>query len=102
MGTLICRPCCISRGNASEAPLEATVLFLVATTIFDVIHFTLHRLNERAGCAWLEALASLHQAHHDFCDRGLIYHDNGSCSIWLHVIPEYSTQMAAAPCLCCY
>ena len=55
--------------------LEATVLFLVATTIFDVIHFTLHRLMN-ARWRWLRALASLHQAHHDFCDRGLIYHDN--------------------------
>ncbi len=74
--------------------LEAAALFAVATFIFDAIHFTLHAcLNSRRP--WLRKLGSPHQAHHDFCDRGLIYHDDAIVpNLMLHVIPEYTTQMA--------
>ena len=74
--------------------LEAAALFVVATFVFDVIHFTLHAcLNSR--WPWLRKLASPHQAHHDFCDRRLIYHDKVIVpNLVLHVIPEYTTQMA--------
>jgi monoglucosyldiacylglycerol epimerase len=75
-------------------PLEAAALFVVATIVFDAIHFALHRcLNSR--WTWLRKLASPHQAHHDFCDRRLIYHDDRVVpNLALHVIPEYTTQMA--------
>jgi WD40 repeat protein len=54
-------------------PLEAAALFVVATIVFDAIHFALHRcLNSR--WTWLRKLASPHQAHHDFCDRRLYDH----------------------------
>jgi len=74
--------------------LEAAALFAVATFVFDAIHFTLHVcLNSR--WPWLRKLASPHQAHHDFCDRRLIYHDDTTVpNLVLHVIPEYTTQMA--------
>jgi monoglucosyldiacylglycerol epimerase len=74
--------------------LEAAALFVVATFVFDVIHFTLHAcLNSR--WPWLWKLASPHQAHHDFCDRRLNYHDDAIVpNLVLHVIPEYATQMA--------
>jgi len=74
--------------------LEAAALFVVATFVFDAIHFTLHAcLNSR--WPWLRKLASPHQAHHDFCDRRLIYHNNAIVpNLVLHVVPEYTTQMA--------
>jgi monoglucosyldiacylglycerol epimerase len=44
---------------------------------------------------WLRKLANPHQAHHEFCDRRLIYHDHAIVpNLVLHVIPEYTTQMA--------
>jgi hypothetical protein len=74
--------------------LEAGALFVFATFVFDAIHFTLH-LCLKSRWAWLRKLASPHQAHHDFCDRRLIYHDNVIVpNLVLHVIPEYATQMA--------
>ncbi len=74
--------------------LQAAVLFVAATFVFDAIHLTLHRcLNSR--WQWLRKLASPHQAHHDFCDRQLVYHDAVVLpNLVLHVIPEYITQMA--------
>jgi hypothetical protein len=73
--------------------LQAASLFVAATFVFDAIHFTLHRcLNSR--WSWLRRLASPHQAHHDFCDRQLVYHDDQvMLNIALHVLPEYATQM---------
>ena len=75
--------------------LEAAALFVVATFIFDATHYALHVcLNSR--WPWLRKLASPHEAHHAFCDRRLIYHDDAIVSnLVLHVIPEYTTQMAA-------
>jgi monoglucosyldiacylglycerol epimerase len=74
--------------------LQAGVLFVVATFVFDTIHFALHRcLNSRY--AWLRRLARSHLAHHDFLDRRLQYHDEASVPNLLHcVLPEYVTQMA--------
>jgi hypothetical protein len=74
--------------------LEAGALFAAATFIFDTIHFGLHRcLKSRR--AWVRGLASPHQAHHDLCDRHLIYHEDVILrNLVLHVIPEYATQMA--------
>lgn len=72
---------------------QAVGLFVVATFVFDAIHFTLHQcLKSRWG--WLRTLASPHQAHHDFFDRVLAYHEEAVVPniIW-HVIPEYGTQM---------
>jgi hypothetical protein len=74
--------------------VEAAGLFVVATLVFDAIHYTLHRWQDsRRG--WLRRLAGLHQAHRDFCDRGLVYHDHEVASNLLkHAIPEYATQLA--------
>src|SRR5262249_46803238 len=74
--------------------LQAAALFAVATFVFDAIHYALHCcLSSRQP--WLRRLASPHQAHHDFCDRQLTYHDEKVASnLVLHVIPEYATQMA--------
>jgi hypothetical protein len=81
-------------GAGPRLAAEAAALFLVATTVFDAIHWTLHRwLGSRwRGPRWL---ARLHAAHHDFCDRGLVYHDGRiAANLLMHVAPEYATQMA--------
>jgi hypothetical protein len=54
--------------------LKSAGLFVVATFVFDAIHFSLHVcLNSRYR--WLRRLASPHEAHHAFFDRRLRYHD---------------------------
>ncbi len=73
--------------------MEAALLFVVATFVFDVIHYALHQMMD-SRWPWLRRLGRLHQAHHEFCDRGLHYHDDKAISNLLkHVLPEYSTQM---------
>ena len=73
--------------------LQCAGLFVVATFVFDAIHFSLHLcLNSRYR--WLRRLASPHEAHHDFFDRRLRYHEEATVPNLLHhVIPEYATQM---------
>ena len=54
--------------QCSGALLQSAGLFVVATFVFDVIHFSLHVcLNSRFR--WLSRLASPHEAHHAFFDR---------------------------------
>ena len=83
--------------------LQAGMLFVAATFVFDAIHFTLHQcLNARH--AWLRRLARPHLAHHVFFDRRLQYHDEALVpNLFQHMIPEYATQMAVcawpSPCL---
>ncbi len=83
----------ISWSDIPRLLLQAAALFVVATFIFDAIHYALHCcLNSR--WRWLRRLASPHQAHHDFCDHQLVYHEEGVVpNVVLHVIPEYATQM---------
>jgi hypothetical protein len=74
--------------------LESAALFVAATFVFDVIHFILHRcLSSRRRV--LRRLAGLHQAHHDFFDAQMHYHEDALVPnlVW-HVTPEYATQMA--------
>ena len=74
--------------------LESTALFVLATLVCDGIHHVLHRWQD-SGWRWMRRLADLHQAHHDFCDRGLVYHDKEVLpNLVKHVMPEYATQMA--------
>jgi hypothetical protein len=76
-----------------RAILESAALFVVATFVFDAIHFSLHRcLSSRFR--WLRRLARPHKAHHAFFDRRLQYHDDVAMpNLIHHVIPEYATQM---------
>ena len=73
--------------------LQGAALFVVATFVFDAVHFGLH-LCLRSRYRWLRWLASPHQAHHDFFDGLLLFHDEAILPNLLHhVIPEYATQM---------
>ncbi len=72
---------------------EALALFIVATFVFDVIHSLLH-LCLNSPRPWLRRLARPHQAHHDFYDERLNFHNDQEIPnlLW-HIIPEYTTQM---------
>ena len=77
-----------------EVLLEAAGLFVVATFVFDAIHFSLH-VCLKSRYRWLRRLASPHEAHHAFFDRRLRYHEEVTVpNLVHHVIPEYATQMA--------
>ena len=77
-----------------EVLLEAAGLFVVATFVFDAIHFSLH-VCLKSRYRWLRKLASPHEAHHAFFDRRLRYHEEVTVpNLVHHVIPEYATQMA--------
>lgn len=76
--------------------LDAAVLFVLATFLFDLVHLLLHRWTA-SRWGFLRWLGSLHDAHHVFCDRELVYHDDRVArNIVRHVVPEYVTQMAVA------
>ena len=73
--------------------LEGVGLFLAASTLFDVVHYVLHRfLKSRHG--WLRRVGALHQAHHDFYTTALEFDDRfARANLLHHVIPEYSNQV---------
>lgn len=81
-------------GRISLGVVQAIGLFVVATFVFDAIHFTLHQFQTSRWNA-LRRLGGLHQAHHDFFDQRLEFHEDQTRRnlIW-HVLPEYGTQMA--------
>src|SRR5579872_5069763 len=73
--------------------LEGLALFVTATFVFDVIHYTLHRW-QKSRFGLLRWFGNLHQAHHDFFDRDLRFHeDTAARNLLQHVFPEFSTQM---------
>ena len=68
-------------------------LFVVATFVFDAVHFSLH-LCLKSRYRWLRNLGRPHQAHHVFFDRQLRYHEVAAVPNLLHhVVPEYATQI---------
>ena len=74
--------------------VQGVLLFAVATFVFDVIHALLHVC---AGSRFrlLRWLGGLHQAHHDFFDTDLRFHDDRArANLVKHVVPEYLTQMS--------
>jgi hypothetical protein len=73
--------------------VQSAGLFVVATFIFDAIHFALHQCL-KSRHRRLRNLGRPHQAHHTFFDRRLKYHQEAAVRNLLHhVIPEYVTQM---------
>ncbi len=76
--------------------VQAVLLLAVATFVFDVIHATLHVF---AGSRFrlLRWLGRLHQAHHDFFDAELHFHDDQiRANLVKHVVPEFLTQMSVS------
>ncbi len=68
--------------------LQGAALFVVATFVFDAVHFGLH-LCLRSRYRWLRWLASPHQAHHDFFDGLLLFHDEAILPNLLHHVIRF-------------
>jgi monoglucosyldiacylglycerol epimerase len=70
--------------------LQSAGLFVLATFVFDTIHFSLHH-GLKSRFRWLRGLSRPHLAHHVFFDRRLRYHKEAAVRNLLHhVIPEYA------------
>jgi hypothetical protein len=74
--------------------VEGVALFLTASTLFDVVHYTLHRFL-KSRHALLRRFGALHQAHHDFYTDALQFDERYARAnlVW-HVIPEFANQVA--------
>ncbi len=83
-------------GEGALLVLAVVALFLASTVVFDAVHFLLHVL-ARSRLAPLRWVGSLHEAHHLFLDRNLdLRPEYLRKNIYLHVIPEFLTQMTVS------
>ena len=74
--------------------LEAALIFVVSTLIFDVVHWLLHRWGKSKN-PLLRTFSRWHWVHHSFLDRKMRVHGElVKQNIIYHVIPEYLTSMA--------
>jgi len=75
--------------------LESALVFVVSTTLFDTLHWLLHRW-ENSSIPLLRKFSSWHWVHHKFL--GLDMQINPAYArqnLIFHVLPEYLTSMAA-------
>jgi hypothetical protein len=73
--------------------VEGVALFLAASTLFDVVHYVLHRFL-KSRFALLRRVGALHQAHHDFYTDTLQFDSrHAQANLLNHVIPEYCNQV---------
>jgi hypothetical protein len=75
-------------------PLEGFLIFAVSTVVFDLIHLTLHRMQE-SRFSYIRNLGALHIQHHEFFDNRLVNHE----ALWrsnfiYHLLPEFAVQLA--------
>jgi len=86
----------VFRGNYWLLPLYAVESFLlvqVATFLFDVVHFVLHRMAESRS-RLLRAIGAMHTMHHRFLDEELRIHDElRGANNTHHVLPEFATHV---------
>jgi len=74
--------------------VEAAVIFIVSTLLFDVLHYLLHRW-ERSRFALLRRFSSWHWVHHKFLNMNMdIDPRYVRQNFWFHILPEYATSMA--------
>lgn len=74
--------------------VECLLLFIVSTSLFDGVHFLLHRW-QRSRFSLLRTFSSWHQVHHDFLDKNMDVHpDLARRNFWAHLLPEYLTSVA--------
>jgi hypothetical protein len=79
-------------------PLALAVL-LASTVVFDVVHWTLHRL-ARSRIGALRRIGELHEVHHRFLNESLkIQREWQRANLTHHVIPEYLTQASVSAAL---
>lgn len=78
---------------------KCLILFVFGTTLFDVIHWILHKF-EYSRFALLRFLGSLHAIHHDFLDRNMkLQRKYRWGNILHHVIPETVTGIVGVALL---
>ncbi|MBX7116916.1 MAG: sterol desaturase family protein [Myxococcaceae bacterium] len=76
--------------------LQALGLLVVATIVFDVVHFVLHLFIE-SRAPLLNKIGALHQTHHDFFNRDLVFVEALSWRNWVeHIVPEFMTRIVVA------
>ena len=74
--------------------IQAVVVFIASTLLFDILHFLLHRW-QRSRFALLREFSRWHNVHHEFLDKEMRVHpelvkENFFC----HLLPEYLTSLA--------
>ncbi len=73
--------------------LQAVLLFLLATVVFDIVHLLLH-LCLKSKRPWLKKIGSLHLSHHRFFNSKLsIANEYAKSNLVAHVIFENLTQL---------
>jgi len=73
--------------------VQMALLFVISTTLFDVVHWLLHRW-QRSRWAILRTFSSWHQVHHDFLDKQMQVHPELAWrNFWAHLLPEYLTSV---------
>ena len=74
--------------------LQAAVIFIASTLLFDVLHWLLHQWG-RSKNPLLRTFSRWHWVHHQFLDRKMRVHPK---LVWknllFHVLPEFGTAMA--------
>ncbi|MET3925336.1 hypothetical protein [Devosia sp. 2618] len=73
--------------------LQAVLVFVVSTALFDALHWTLHKW-EGSSNPLLRKFSSWHWVHHKFLGLDMqINPAYARANIWFHVLPEYLTSM---------
>jgi hypothetical protein len=74
--------------------LEAALVFIVSTLLFDIVHWLLHQWG-KSRISLLRTFSRWHWVHHAFLDRRMRVHSE---LVWqnlvFHVLPEYLTSLA--------
>ncbi|MDP2780002.1 hypothetical protein [Devosia sp.] len=74
--------------------LQAVLVFVASTVLFDALHWTLHQW-EGSSIPLLRRLSSWHWVHHKFLGVDMqINPAYARANIWFHILPEYLTSMA--------
>lgn len=74
--------------------LQAALVFIVSTALFDALHWTLHKW-EGSRFSLLRTLSSWHWVHHKFLGLDMqINPAYARANVWFHILPEYLTAMA--------
>jgi hypothetical protein len=74
--------------------LQAALVFIVSTALFDALHWTLHKW-EGSNIPLLRTFSSWHWVHHKFLGLDMqINPAYARANIWFHILPEYLTSLA--------
>jgi len=74
--------------------LQAALVFVVSTALFDALHWTLHKW-ESSKIPLLRRFSSWHWVHHKFLGLDMqINPAYARANIWFHILPEYLTSLA--------